>query len=277
MSRLHSIAFCLIFSVTFGRAIAAERPVLLLYAFDEEGGTVAKSMSVADRDTVLGREVLIGTASGQKIILAETGVGMTNAAMTTQALIDRYSPRSVLLTGIAGGIDSSIKVGDIVAPEIWIQHDYGYVGADDFQPDSLCLFDPKIGKEVILMELLADDSMLARIERINVDSLELSKIGEREPDLIIGGVGITGNQFIDNREHREWLSERFEAFVTDMESAAVAHVCAVNGLPFVIFRSASDLAGGSGSATAQTEIEQFFKVAARNSSLIVLAYLMHLD
>jgi adenosylhomocysteine nucleosidase len=202
---------------------------------------------------------------------------MTNAAMTTQALIDRYSPRYVLLTGIAGGVDTSIKVGDIVAPEFWIQHDYGYIGGDDFEPDSLYFFDPDEGREVARMKFHSDDSLLAWVERIDVDSLHLEKIGDREPDLIIGGVGVTGNQFIDNIEHREWLREQFEAFVTDMESAAVAHVCTVNGTPFLIFRSASDLAGGSGSATAQAEMEQFFKVAAHNSSLIVLAYLRVID
>jgi adenosylhomocysteine nucleosidase len=252
-------------------------PILLLYAFGEEGKTVAQSMTIADRDTVLGREVLIGVVSGQPIVLAETGVGMTNAAMTTQALIDRYSPRCVLLTGIAGGIDTSIHVGDITAPAVWIQHDYGYIGAEDFEPDSLYLFDPIAGKEVEAREFHADESLLARIEWINVDSLKLSPIGDREPELIIGGVGVTGNQFIDNITHREWLNSEFGAFVTDMESAAVAHVSTVNGLPFLIFRSASDLAGGSGSATAQLEMEQFFKVAARNSSLIVLAFLAQLE
>lgn len=275
--RILSFVCALLASLVAAQTSASDGPVLLLYAFGEEGKTVAQSMTVSDRDTVLGREVLLGVASGQQIVLAETGVGMTNAAMTTQALIDRYSPRCVLLTGIAGGIDTSIHVGDITAPAVWIQHDYGYIGADGFQPDSLYLFDPIAGKEVEVREFHADESLLARIEMINVDSLKLSLIGDREPDMIIGGVGVTGNQFIDNIEHREWLSSEFGAFVTDMESAAVAQVSTVNGLPFLIFRSASDLAGGSGSATAQSEMEQFFKVAARNSSLIVLAFLAQLE
>lgn len=253
--------------------LAQEKPVLLLYAFAEEGKTVAASMTITDRDTVLGREVQLGTVSGQTVILAETGVGMTNAAMTTQALIDRYSPRCLLLTGIAGGIDTSVHVGDITAASIWIEHDYGYLGGRGFEPESLKIFDAALGKLVRAREIYADGSLLAIAQMIPVDSLDLSPINGRTPHLTIGGVGVSGNQFIDNKEHRAWLSAEFGALVTDMESAAVAQVCTVNGLPFLIFRSASDLAGGSGSSTADTEIKEFFTVAAKNSATVLLAFL----
>lgn len=268
------LASCLI-SVTALRA--SERPILLLYAFSEEGKTVAASMAVTDRDTVLGREVLLGTLSGQNVILSETGVGMTNAAMTTQALIDRYSPRCLLLTGIAGGIDSTVRIGDITAPSVWIEHDYGYQGGNGFESDSINLFNAAVGRLVRAREFRADSVLLAVALRINADSLGIGQIGTRRPRLIAGGVGVSGNQFIDNTEHRLWLSRQFGALVTDMESAAVAQVCTVNGLPFLIFRSASDLAGGSGSSTADLEIDQFFKIAAQNSAHVLIDFLKRLD
>lgn len=258
-----------------GRCLAQDKPILLLYAFAEEGKTVATSMTVTDRDTVLGREVILGTVSGQTIVLAETGVGMTNAAMTTQAMIDRYSPRCLLLTGIAGGIDSSVRIGDITAPSVWIEHDYGYLGGNGFESDSIKQFDAALGKMTRAREFYADGSLLAVAKQIVVDSLAFSHIGDRKPAFQIGGTGVSGNQFIDNIDHRKWLNKEFGALVTDMESAAVAQVCTVNGLPFLIFRSASDLAGGSGSSTADTEIDQFFKVAAHNSSLVVIEMLRH--
>jgi len=61
-----------------------------------------------------------------------------------------------------------------------------------------------------------------------------------------------------------------------MESAAVAQVCVVNGLAFIIFRSASDLAGGSGSETAREEMGQFLEIAAVNSSTLVMQLLRSL-
>jgi adenosylhomocysteine nucleosidase len=180
------------------------------------------------------------------------------------------------LTGIAGGIDTSVQIGDITAPSIWIEHDYGYLGGNGFESDSIKLYDAALGKMTRAREFYADGSLLAVAKQIIVDSLPFSLIGERKPTFQVGGTGVSGNQFIDNIEHRKWLTKEFAALVTDMESAAVAQVCTVNGLPFLIFRSASDLAGGSGSSTADTEIDQFFRVAAHNSSLVVLAMLRQL-
>ena len=61
-----------------------------------------------------------------------------------------------------------------------------------------------------------------------------------------------------------------------MESAAVGQVAYVNDIPFIVFRSASDLAGGSGSETADREMEQFFNHAADNSAAVVVEFLKQL-
>ena len=56
----------------------------------------------------------------------------------------------------------------------------------------------------------------------------------------------------------------------------MAQVCMVNQKSFLIFRSASDLAGGSGSDTAHEEINEFFQVAADNSANLLIALLREL-
>jgi len=249
------------------------KPYLVLFAFEEEGQLLSEQMTVIDTDTVLGRTVYSGKLSGQTIVLAESGVGMTNAAMTTQALIDRYQPMGVIFSGIAGAIDSTVHIGDIVACSLWAEHDYGYIGPDGFIPNAV---DVKIPGASAITERVyfATDSLLYRkAKELSKESLVMDSIGDRIPKLIVGGVGVTGNTFIDQVEKRIWLSENFKALVTDMETSAVAQVCAVNGLPFIAFRSASDLAGGSGSASAKNEIRQFFQVAANNSAEIVVKYL----
>ena len=68
--------------------------------------------------------------------------------------------------------------------------------------------------------------------------------GEREAVLTVGGNGVTGSVFVDNRDYREWTREVFNAEVTEMESAAVGQVCYVNEVDWVIIRAISDLAGG---------------------------------
>ena len=59
-----------------------------------------------------------------------------------------------------------------------------------------------------------------------------------------------------------------------MESAAVAHVAYANEVPFIAFRSLSDLAGGS---DEENELPVFFSLAAANSASVVRAFLAAMD
>ena len=61
-----------------------------------------------------------------------------------------------------------------------------------------------------------------------------------------------------------------------MESAAVVQVANANNVPVLVIRICSDLAGGSGSSTADKELEQFFKVAADNSAAFLLEVLKNI-
>jgi len=252
------------------------RPYLILFAFDAEGEFLSEQMSVSKVEKHLGRAVAIGELSGKAVVLAESGIGMTNAAMTAQKLIDLYAPRAVIMTGIAGGIDTTVHIGDIVACDAWMQHDYGYVGADGFEHMELYAYIPGDDSLAGMVAFEADSALLSAAVRVTGEQLDLEQIGERTPSIHVGGIGVTGNTFIDSEEKRQWLSDEFGALVTDMESAAVAHACTVNGVPFIIFRSASDLAGGSGSETAEEELEEFFEVAADNSGQVVISFLREL-
>jgi adenosylhomocysteine nucleosidase len=249
---------------------------LILYAFDAEGMLLSQQMTITDSITTLGRMTYLGRLSGKEIILAESGVGMTNAAMSVQYLIDRFHPGAVVFSGIAGAIDSSVQIGDIVVCGDWITHDYGYYGGEGFRPSAIEYFDNKADTLTISRSFGVDSVFLNVAGRLTSEGVTLDEIGDRTPYLLVGGTGVSGNSFIDSREKRLWLNQEFSALVTDMESSAVAQVCKVNGLPFIIFRSASDLAGGSGSETAREEMAQFFEIAARNSSTVVMRFLQSL-
>ena len=252
------------------------QPYLILYAFDAEGNLIGEQMSVRRIEKHLGRPVMIGRISGKDVVLAESGFGMTNAAMTLQKMIDVYNPRCVIMTGIAGSIDTMVHIGDIVVCRSWIEHDYGYIGSDGFEPTALWVYLPDDDSLRQTSGFPVDGAMLSVAERLSNRVLDLEEIGLRHPQLLVGGIGVSGNAFIDSKEKREWLSQQFSALITDMESAAVAQVCTVNGLPFIVFRSASDLAGGSGSETAENELNEFFKIAAGNSSKVVIRFLSEL-
>ena len=257
-----------------------ERPLpqyLILYAFDAEGQVLMEKMSITETRTILGRPVCSGELSGKNIVIAESGVGMTNAAMTAQKLIDVYQLGAVIFTGIVGAVDTSVHIGDIVVCESWTTHDFGYYGDNGFQPGGIRFYSPQLDSLVERSDFTVDSSMYEIAEDLT-DEVSLSqKIGDRTPQLLVGGIGVSGNSFIDNPEKRIWLNKTYDALITDMETAAVAQVCAVNDIPFIAFRSASDLAGGSGSESAKEEMDEFFEIAAENSSTIVIRFLENVD
>lgn len=249
------------------------RTYLVLYAFEAEGMILAGQMEQADSLVILGRPVLTGQLAGKDIILAESGIGMTNAAMTTQKLIDVFNPKAVIFSGIAGAIDSSVHIGDIVVCERWITHDYVYHGAGGPQPRGIGVYSPRIDSVSRMRSFPVDSVMFEIAGAIHIEDFPLREIVDRKPVVMIGGVGVSGNAFIDNLEKRIWLADSFGGLVTDMETAAVAQVCHINNIPFIGFRSASDLAGGSGSLSARAELDRFFEVAAENSAMLVKEFL----
>lgn len=250
----------------------------ILFAFSEEGKLLKSKMELTDSLIINGRVFWQGELRGKDVVVVESGVGMTNAAMISQLLIDKYSPERMIFTGICGGIDSANHIGDVVIPEKWVTHDYGIYNKDGFSPESLLCVMPGESEERFVMFFPIDKELLEKAE-ISANEVrdKFKPIGERTQQVRIGGIGASGNSFIDQKEKRTWLKERLDAQIVDMESAAVVQVANINGVPILVIRSCSDLAGGSGSSTAQEELSQFFKVAADNSATFVLQLLSSMN
>ncbi|XP_038991561.1 bark storage protein A-like [Hibiscus syriacus] len=82
--------------------------------------------------------------------------------------------------------------------------------------------------------------------------------------------GISSNMFVDNRAYREFFNSKFNATAIHMERAAVALVCHQQNMPFIAFRSLSDLAGG-GSALSN-EASLFAALAAQNAVDVLIGF-----
>ena len=252
---------------------------LVLVAFPPEWAALAPLIEDAQERQVQGRTILLGMLSGLAVILAETGVSMVNAAMTTQALIDRLAVERIVVSGIAGGIDPALAVGDVVVPAAWGQFlEVGMgraTGAGFTLPPLPGATDlPAYGMMMPRDVLVATDGGVAPMRWIPVDAdlLALARalaMGE-DARLVVGGRGTSGTGFVDHADYRRYLLATFGAQVVDMESAAIAQVAFVNAVPCIVFRALSDLAGGEVDDNA---LPAFMARASENAARAVAAFL----
>ena len=85
---------------------------------------------------------------------------------------------------------------------------------------------------------------------------------------------MSGPTFVDNAKYREWVWDTFQADALDMETVSVAHVACVNRVPYIAFRSLSDLADGK---PDENEMWTFFQLAADNSAAVVMTFLEEIN
>jgi adenosylhomocysteine nucleosidase len=206
---------------------------------------------------------------GLPVVLAETGIGKVNAAVTATLLVREFGCRALVFSGVAGGVDPALRVGDVVVASRLVQHDYGAVvdGAlVPYQPGSVPLpgFDRTHGYDL--------DPALAGRLRAALDGVafEPSPTGEeggegrRAPALVFGTV-VTGDAFVNCEATRLRLAAEFGAAAVEMEGAAVAQVARRFGVPWVVVRCLSDLAG----ASSHLDFASFLPVAAANAARAV--------
>ncbi|MBP1156133.1 MULTISPECIES: 5'-methylthioadenosine/adenosylhomocysteine nucleosidase [unclassified Paenibacillus] len=188
-----------------------------------------------------------GRFHGRQIVLCKSGVGKVNAAITTQILIDTYGVESIVFTGVAGAVDPELNVGDIVVSTECLQHDM----------DVTALGFPRGTIPYEATSLFTADE---RLRTLAVEaSVEL--FGGRVKE----GRVLSGDQFIASRETVAQLYSELGGACTEMEGAAVAQACYMNGIPFVVIRSMSDKADGS----AHVNFAEFTVQASENSYRIV--------
>lgn len=251
-----------------------------------EAATQDKRVHVA-----AGTRFVTGTLEGKPVVLFLSGISMVNAAMTTQSALDRFWIERIVFSGVAGGADPALEVGDVVAPERWVQSsEMAYVrevsggfapppGLTDGRPNFGMMYPRAVtvtrdpAKPEDLTEFPVDPALLD-LARRSVGGLTLQRCAAdqclaKPPKVVVGGAGGSGPVFVDNAAFRQYAHDVFGARVLDMESAAVAQVAYVNRTPFIAFRSLSDLAGGD---PADNQFPVFLKFAAENSATVVRAF-----
>ncbi len=246
------------------------RPITgLLGAFGAEVALVKESLKKPKTVVVDGISFTTGRLGNQRVVVAETGIGKVNAAMTTALMLDHFRPRRVLFTGIAGGTNPDLQPGDIVIAGRTAHHDYGSI-TDKNTPTRQTR--NAITKQFNPIYFPAD-SVLMRLAETVVKSVPLEGIPlasggvSDRPVKVITGTVVTGDVFVASPDKVRILRTDFGADATEMEGAAVAQVCYQIQVPHLIIRSLSDRAD----AEAHIAYDKFYPTAARNSAKLVIA------
>ena len=195
---------------------------------------------------------LEGTLEGHRVLLAECGIGKVNAAALTQSLLSAGASRLVF-TGVAGAVDPTLAVGDVVISSDTVQHDVDVTGLG-YQPGEV----PGSGT------FWQADPTLIAAARGAAQELEGAQT-------LVGRVA-SGDTFVASPEATARIARAFGAACTEMEGAAVAQVCARWGVPFVVVRSISD----SADHAAQIDFRAFTLTAAANAETVVRGLLRRL-
>jgi len=246
------------------RAEHVEPVTAILGAFEREVTLIEDQVAERQEHQIEQIRFVTGKLRGRSVVVAWTGVGKVNAAMTTTLLLEHFDPACVIFTGIAGAVNPELRPGDIVIAERTAHHDMGTVWPEGlFQKGVKSrldgmenpIFFPADGKLVACAQRAAERIALKRIETVE---------GQRTPR-IIKGVVVTGDAFIASTDKCAELRKKLEADAVEMEGAAVAQICYQRQIPHVVIRSISDNADEG----AVLDKQMFYILAARNSTDLV--------
>lgn len=222
--------------------------VAIIGAMEEEVTLLRDNIENQQIEVIAGCEFITGSFNNKEIILLRSGIGKVNAAMSTTILMERYQPDVVINTGSAGGYNPELKVGDLVISTEVRHHDV-----------DVTIFGYEYGQVPQLPAAFTADKKLINVAE--KAALQLENIQA------VTGLIATGDSFMNDPVRVEFVREKFEDLqAVEMEGAAIAQVAHQYGVPFVVIRSLSDIAGKE----SNISFDQYLETAAVNSANLVM-------
>ena len=194
----------------------------LMGAMEDEIAPLAACMVAKESTSLGGIRFTSGLLGGKKVVLCCAGMGKAQAAAATQLLCTHFGATAIVFSGIAGNMTDKIGVGDVCLGGTLVYH--------DGEPRMFAETPPH------LQQFAADERLVAAA------SEACSAAGVR----CLAGRIATGDQFVGDSATKRAIAEKCSPDCVEMEGAAVAHIAAKNGVPFVVLRAMSDSADEAG-------------------------------
>ena len=244
------------------------RKIGIMGAMPEEIEGVVALLSNCVQTTMGKRTYFSGQINGVETVVVFSRWGKVAAATTVTTLIHEFEITELLFTGVAGAINSELKIGDIVLGNRLIQHDM------DARPLMNQYEIPLLSKIYFDSDSTHLSSTSKAIHAVLESRSLQSVIGQQDlmefdithPKLLIGDIA-SGDQFFSSNEQKHILNSQLpDVLCVEMEGAAVAQVCYEYEIPFCIIRTISDTADDS----AHIDFPSFIKkISSKYASEII--------
>ena len=190
---------------------------------------------------------------GLDIVIAYSKIGKVFASLTAATMIEKFSCDTLLFSGVAGGINPKLNIGDLIIADKLCQHDLDITAfghPHGFVPGGAVFVETSKELREVAIEVA------------------------RENDLkVIVGTIATGDQFVHSTERKEFIESTFKADALEMEGASVAVVCDALDVPCFVLRAISDTAD----MDAGFDFDEFLKTSAINSANYLIKILQKLQ
>jgi adenosylhomocysteine nucleosidase len=223
----------------------------IIGAMEIEVATLKNLMHVENVVKKADMDFCEGTLEGMPVVVVQCGVGKVNAGMCVQILSDLFHVTHIINTGVAGSLNASLDIGDILVSKDALQHDFD-VTPLGYKPGQIP------GLQVLSFE--ADPAMketaIAACRKVN-------------PDIhVLEGRVVSGDQFISSADVKDRLVNLFQGDCAEMEGASIAQASYLNHLPYLVVRAISDKADNS----AHMDYPSFEKKAAEHCAKLVVEF-----
>lgn len=224
----------------------------IIAAMQEEMNEIKNIMTDVTEKNIYELHFFEGKIGNAECVLVQAGVGKVNASRCTQILIDNYDIEYVVNVGSAGAANNDLNIGDIVIGKLLVQHDF-----------DITAFGHKKGYISNVGENInSDDKLIRKFEKI------INNNDKKEYNIKVGTIA-SGDIFCTDIKMKEKIKYKFNADAIEMEGAAIAQVCYLDKIPFIVIRSISDTPNGNNEIT----FEEYLKLASKRCATLLNEFL----
>lgn len=216
----------------------------IIGAMIEEVEAILELMDVTCTQEKLNYKYHIGKIANKDCVVVQGGIGKVNAAVSATLLFENYHPEQLINIGSAGGLSLDQEVGDVVISSMVGYHDVD-VTAFNYEYGQMA-GSPRFFE--------ADPQLMEMTKQVLSDNCISAHTG-----LIV-----SGDMFVAKDVQVKNIKQHFpNAQCAEMEAAAIAQVCTIYGVPFIITRSLSDIFGKGNS---EMQFDEYLKIASAASA-----------